>query len=142
VSGVADSSHADQQRPGLPGRGGDVIHVFSYDTHGNASFEKLLPVPAPPGTSPRQDFPPSTHVVAWPDRLAVSQDGSKLLVPLNLADAAAIIDTATGATTYVPTGSYPYGAAITPDGATGLVTNEAAGTVSFIDLAGGVKTAD
>lgn len=69
-------------------------------------------------------------------------DGSKLLVPLNLADAAAIVDTATGATTYVKTGSYPYGAAITPDGATGLVTNEAAGTVSFVDLAAGVKTGD
>src|SRR5262249_39429396 len=48
----------------------------------------------------------------------------------------------TGATTYVRTGSYPYGAAITPDGATGLVTNEAAGTVSFVDLATGVKTGD
>src|SRR3954452_5326886 len=42
VSGVADSDagHADQQRPGLPGRSGDVIHVFSYDARsGRASFE-------------------------------------------------------------------------------------------------------
>lgn len=142
VSGVADSSHADQQQPSLRGRGGDVIQVFSYDEHGKATFQKLLPVPAPPGTAPAQDFPPSSKVLAWPDRLAVTPDGSKLLVPLNLADAAAIVDTATGATTYVKTGSYPYGAAITPDGATGLVTNEAAGTVSFIDLATGVKTGD
>jgi DNA-binding beta-propeller fold protein YncE len=142
VSGVADSSHADEQQPGLPGRGGDVVEVFSYDRHGNASFVKLLPVPAPPGTAPAQDFPPSSKVVAWPDRLAVSPDGSKLLVPLNLADAAAVVDTTTGATSYVRTGSYPYGAAITPDGRSGLVTNEAAGTVSFVDLATATKTGD
>jgi hypothetical protein len=42
----------------------------------------------------------------------------------------------------VKTGSYPYGAAVTPDGRTGLVTNEAAGTVSFVDLATGTKTGD
>jgi DNA-binding beta-propeller fold protein YncE len=142
VAGVADSAHADEQTPGLPGRGGDVINVFSYDKHGTARFERLLPVPAPAGTAPAQDFPPASKVVAWPDRLAVSPDGSKLLVPLNLADAAAIVDTASGVTSYVKTGSYPYGAAITPDGATGLVTNEAAGTVSFINLATGVKTGD
>jgi DNA-binding beta-propeller fold protein YncE len=142
VSGVADSSHADEQQPKLPGRGGDVIQVFSYDKHGQATFQKLLPVPPPPDTPPAQDFPPSTRVLGWPDRLAVTPDGAKLLVPLNLADAAAIVDTATGATAYVKTGSYPYGAAVTPDGATGIVTNEAAGTVSFIDLATGVKTVD
>jgi DNA-binding beta-propeller fold protein YncE len=142
VSGVADSSHTDEQQPGLPGRGGDVIQVFSYDRHGNATFQKLLPVPAPPGTAPAQDFPPAAKILAWPDRLAVSPDGSRLLVPLNLADAAAIVDTATGATSYVKTGSYPYGAAITPDGETGLITNEATGTVSFVDLATATKTGD
>src|SRR5262249_8357345 len=36
VSGVADSSHLDEQQPDLPGRGGDVIQVFSYDQHGRA----------------------------------------------------------------------------------------------------------
>jgi len=139
VSGVADSDsgHADQQRPGLPGREGDVIQVFSYDTQGRASFRKLLPVPPPANTPPPQNFPPSTSgATAWPDRLAVSPDGSQLLVPLNLADNAAIVDTDTGAVRYVATGSYPYGAAITPDGQTGLVSNEAAGTVSIIDQIG------
>src|SRR5262249_53329286 len=99
VSGIADSAHADEQRPDLPGRGGDAIRGFSYDKHGTGRFEPLLPVPAPAGTAPAQDFPPATKVVAWPDRLAVSPDGSRLLVPLNLADAAAIVDTTTGATT-------------------------------------------
>src|SRR4030081_532482 len=34
VSGVADSDHKDQQRPGAPGRQGDVGHVFRYTTGG------------------------------------------------------------------------------------------------------------
>jgi DNA-binding beta-propeller fold protein YncE len=145
VSGVADSDagHADQQQPNLPGREGDVIHVFSYDTRGRASWRRLLPVPPPANTPPPQTFPPATSgSVAWPDRLAISPDGSQLLVSLNLADNAAIVDVSSGAVRYVPTGSYPYGAAITPDGQTGLVSNEATGTVSVIDLASATKLAD
>src|SRR2546423_2166781 len=30
VSGVADSEHKDAQRPGPPGRQGDVLHLFRY----------------------------------------------------------------------------------------------------------------
>jgi DNA-binding beta-propeller fold protein YncE len=145
VSGVADSDagHADQQRPGLPGRQGDVIHVFSYDGTGHATFQRLLAVPPPSDTPPPQTFPPtSTTPVSWPDRLAISPDGSRLLVPLNLADRAAIVDVASGTVRYVSTGSYPYGAAITPDGQTGIVSNEASGTVSILDLTAGSKLAD
>jgi DNA-binding beta-propeller fold protein YncE len=145
VSGVADSDagHADQQQPGLPGRQGDVIHVFSYDDTGHASFQRLLPVPPPSDTPPPQTFPPtSTTPLSWPDRLAISPDGSRLLVPLNLADRAAIVDVASGAVQYVSTGSYPYGAAVTPDGQTGVISNEASGTVSILDLASGTKLAD
>ena len=157
VSGVADSSHADQRRPGLPGRQGDVIHVFRYDrSTGRATFDRLLLVPPPQGSpvpqgvvdvpgaeGPPQNFPPTnTTAVAWPDRLAVSPDGNRLLVPLNLVDHAAVVDTSTGQTSYVGVGHYPYGAAILRDGATGLVTNETDGTVSVIDLASAKKTAD
>jgi DNA-binding beta-propeller fold protein YncE len=146
VSGVADSDagHADQQQPGLPGRGGDVVHVFRYSaTSGRATFRRLLPVPAPGGTQPPQSFPPTnTTAVAWPDRLAVSRDSATLLVPLNLADQAAIVNVTSGAVRYVSTGSYPYGAAITPDGQTGLVSNEATGTVSFVDLPSATKLGD
>jgi DNA-binding beta-propeller fold protein YncE len=74
--------------------------------------------------------------------LAVSPDGSRLLVPLNLADRAAVVDVATKAVRYVQAGRYPYGAAILPDGRTGLVSNEAAGTVSVIDLASATKLRD
>jgi DNA-binding beta-propeller fold protein YncE len=145
VSGIADSDpgHADQQRPGLPGRQGDVVHVFRYGSTGRATFRRLISVPPPVGTQPPQNFPPTTTTaVAWPDRLAISRDGATLLVPLNLADQAAIVRVRTGAVTYVSTGSYPYGAAITPNGQTGLVSNEATGTVSFINLASGTKLGD
>jgi YVTN family beta-propeller protein len=145
VSGVPDSDagHADQQQPSLPGRAGDVIHVFAYSSSGQATFQRLLPVPPPQGTAPPQSFPPtSTTPMAWPDRLAVSPDGSRLLVPLNLADQAAVVDVASGVVRYVKTGNYPYGAAILPDGRTGLVSNETSGTVSVIDLATATKVRD
>jgi YVTN family beta-propeller protein len=145
VSGVHDSKHKLQQSPpGTPGVEGDVIHVFSYSPrYGVAKFERVIPVPPPSSAPAPQDFPPtSSKKIAWPDRLAVSPDGKRLLVPLNLADSAAIVDTAGGAVRYVKTGSYPYGAAILPDGKTGLVSNETPGTVSVIDLDAGPKTKD
>ena len=144
VSGVADSPYADQRSPdGTPGAAGDVIHVFTYDgATGQAKFDHLIPVPPPAIAPPAQDFPPATKQLSWPDRLAVSPDGTTLLVPLNLADAAAIVDTKNGTLKTVATGSYPFGAAILSDGKTGLISNEADGTVSVIDLAAGTKTKD
>src|SRR5204862_4392276 len=62
-------------------------------------------------------------------------DGHTLLAALNLADAAAVIDTRTRSVRYVTVGHYPYGAAITRDGRFGLVTAETEGAVSVIDLA-------
>src|SRR3954454_6201329 len=144
VSGVHDSSHKlEKSPPGTPGIDGDVVHVFSYSTRfGKAKFEKVIPVPPPSDAPAAQNFPPATDKLAWPDRLAVSPDGSRLLVPLNLADAAAIVDTSSGAVKYVDTGDYPYGAAILPDGKTGLVSNETPGTVSVIDLDAAKKIKD
>jgi len=145
VSGVHDSSHAAQKSPaGTPGTGGDVIHVFTYNAGtGSATFKELLPVPPPSDAPIPQDFPPTTtKKISWPDHLAVAPDGSRLLVPLNLADAAAIVDVKTKAVRYVKTGSYPYGAAITPDGKRGLVSNETPGTVSVIDLDKGRRIGD
>ena len=144
VSGIHDSDYADQTTPdGTPGKDGDVIHVFSYGADGHASFVKVIPVPPQSGAPTPQSFPPTnTKKIAWPDRLAISPDGSMLLVPLNLADSAAIVDTTTGGVRYVDVGHYPYGAAILPGKKFGLVSNETPGTVSVIDLQGGkvVKT--
>ena len=90
-----------------------------------------------------QSFPPKTSgQQSWPDRLAVSPNGRTLLVPLNLADAAAVIDTHSRSVRYVKTGAYPYGAAILKDGKTGLVSNEGPGTVSVISLASATKRKD
>jgi DNA-binding beta-propeller fold protein YncE len=136
VSGLADSSNRDEQRPGLRGRAGDTIHVFRYNRRtGRAAEIGTIPVP-PPSTAPvPENFPPKTSgKLSWPDRLAISRDGRTLLVPLNLADAAAVIDTRTRAVRYAPTGPFPYGAAILPGGRFGLVSNEGPGTVSVIDL--------
>ena len=43
------------------------------------------------------------------------------------------MDTKSRKVDYVRVGSYPYGAAVTPDGKRGFVSNEADGTVSVID---------
>jgi YVTN family beta-propeller protein len=145
VSGLPDSSHADQKvAADVPGRDGDVIHIFSLNrSSGQATRAGLIPVP-PPSTAPLpQAFPPTTtKQLSWPRDVAVSPDGKRLLVALNLGDSAAIIDTATKAVKYVSTGHYPYGAAITRDGKLGLVSNETDSTVSVIDLAAGTKVKD
>src|SRR3954470_1666271 len=145
VSGIAGSRYKLQKpAAGTPGAEGDVVHVFSYSPRfGVAQFERVIKVPPPSSASTPQNFPPTnTKKIAWPDRLAVAPDGKRLLVPLNLADAAAIVDTDSGAVRYVQTGNYPYGAAILPDGKTGLVSNETPGTVSVVNLDTAEKVKD
>ena len=142
ISGLKDSPDLDEQRLGAPGRQGDVIHVFSYTAAGTATETGTIPVPPPAAAPSPQNFPGTFKKTSWPDRLAISHDGSTLLVPLNLADNAAIVNTGTNAVRYVATGHYPYGAAILPDGRTGLVSNEADGTVSVIDLRTATKIKD
>jgi DNA-binding beta-propeller fold protein YncE len=136
VSGVADSTNTDERRLGLPGRKGDVIHVFRYDERrGRAAETGTIDVPPPSFAPFPQNFPPTNfHHLSWPDRLVISPDGHTLLVPLNLADGVAIIDTHSHAVRYVKTGAYAYGAAILADNHTGLVSNEGPGTVSVVDL--------
>jgi DNA-binding beta-propeller fold protein YncE len=139
VSGTPESTtEYDQPPEGTPGIEGDVIHVFRYSAkRGTATRDGVIDVPAPSDTPPPQDFPPTrTDRVSWPRDLAISPDGKTLLAALNLAHSAAVIDTESKSVEYVKTGRYPYGAAITRDGEKGLVSNEADGTVSVIDLAG------
>ena len=144
VSGVPETTHADQESPpDTPGKQGDVIHVLRYDGRtGQATRDGVIEVPAPSGSPIPQDFPPRTDVSpqSWPRDLAVSGDGKTLLAALNLADRAAVIDTATREVRYVETGSYPYGAAI--EGNRGFVSNESDGTVSVIDLRTASKVKD
>ena len=143
VSGVAaaGTGRADY---GSAGRDADLVHVFSYTDAGKAKAVRRLRVPAPPGATPVLNFPREGRPlrVGWPQDLAVSPDGRTLLVPLNLAGYAVIVNTRTGARRYVATGRYPYGAAILPGGRTGLVSNETPGTVSVINLRSGRRIRD
>ncbi len=144
VSGTPQpSSVANRPPPDVPGAEGDVIHVFKLKRNGKATRDGVIDVPAPPGTQPPQNFPPTnTTPLSWPRDLAVSPDGTTLIAALNLAHRSAIVDLRSRAVTYGPAGRYPYGAAITRDGKLGLISNEADGTVTVIDLASGgeVKT--
>ena len=131
---------------GLPGAAGNFVLVYGWNaSSGRAWFLNAIPVPPQTGAPFLQAYPvPSTGSTdAWPQKPAVSPDGSRLLVPLNLADSAAVIDLKhRDQVRTVPTGSYPFGAAILPDGRTGLVSNEASGTVSVVDLSNAVKLRD
>ena len=148
VSGLPNSRWQPSKND-LPGARGDDVLVYSWgDTCGQASLVRVIPVPPQPGAPTEQVFPPpraglAGPVGSWPQKLAVSPDGTTLLVSLNLADSAAVVDLHDAdQIRYVETGRYPFGAAITPDGDVGLVTNEAAGTLSVVDLTTAAKLAD
>ena len=126
--------------------GNDVL-VFRWSAAcGQARLVGTIPVPPQRGALAPQAFPPQPNGrrLSWPERLAVSPDGSRLLVALNLAYSAAVVDLNQGdAVHYVllGSGSYPFDAAILPNGRTGLVTNESKGTMSVINLQSATKTA-
>jgi DNA-binding beta-propeller fold protein YncE len=148
VSGLANSRWQPSKNT-MPGAKGNDVLVYSWTaTCGQARLVRVIPVPPQPGAPTVQAFPPPRPGLAgamssWPQKLAVSPDGNQLLVPLNLASSAAIVDlNHSDKVRYVPAGSYPFGAAIIPGGKVGLVTNEAAGTLSFVDLKRGVKLTD
>jgi DNA-binding beta-propeller fold protein YncE len=153
VSGLTLSRWQPSKRE-MPGTRGNCILVYSWEaTSGQARLLRVIPVPPPPGAPLLQTFPPIPQrsnaptgaTNSWPQKLAVSPDGSRLLVPLNLADSAAVIDlNESDRVRYVPmgTGAYPFGAAILPDGRTGLVSNEAPGTLSVVDMQTGAKLRD
>ena len=148
VSGLPNSRWQPSMH-GLAGANGNVVLVYAWgDECGQATLDRVIPVPPQPGAPTVQVYPPpraglAGAVSSWPQKLAVSPDGSQLLVPLNLANSAALIDvSAADQVRYVPTGSYPHGAAVSPDGAIGLVTNEASGKLSVIDLTAGTKLTD
>ena len=82
VSGVRDSSRADQASPaGTPGIAGDVLHVFGYDTtSGRAQQTGVLDVPAPPDAQPPQSFglePRALRLAGPPRRLARRRDAAR-----------------------------------------------------------------
>jgi DNA-binding beta-propeller fold protein YncE len=145
VSGVAVSRWWPTQA-GLPGAEGNVVLVYGWDAgSGRARYLRTISVAAVPDPEPMQASPATTRSNEWPQKLAVSPGGDRLLVPLNLADYAAVVDLdQADQVRYVklPSGSYPFGAAVLPGGRLGLVSNEATGTLSVIDLRKGTRVRD
>ena len=90
----------------------------------------MIPVPPPSDAPALQDFPPSAaDHLSWPRDIAVSPNGRTLLVALNLADAAAVIDTATATSATSASATTPTGPGSRRDGRFGLVSSETQGTV-------------
>jgi DNA-binding beta-propeller fold protein YncE len=131
---------------GLPGAAGNYVLVYGWKADsGWAWFRRAIAVPPQPGAPTLQAYPTvaAGTTDAWPQKLAVSPGGGRLLVPLNLADSAAVVDLNNhDRVRNIALGSYPFGAAILPGGRTGLVSNEASGTLSVIDMRSAAKLRD
>jgi hypothetical protein len=139
VSAVGQSTFDRRQRLG----GGNAIAVYHLRPDGRATPAGAIRVPPPNGTPPPQGFPlGSLKPESWPDAMAIAPDGQHLVVALELADAAAIVDLGTRKVRYVPTGASPHGAAVLGDNRHALVADEVPGTVTVLDLerARAVKT--
>jgi hypothetical protein len=120
-----------------PTRGdqGDVIHIFTVNRGTGRGVEGApLQLPATTGGSGRTESLPSVSGVgtAQPEGLAVSPDGHYLVVALNAADDAVVIDLRSRAQTVVPIGRYPESVAFDPHGRA-YVSNEYDGTLSVIN---------
>src|SRR4051794_3787971 len=126
---------------GLKGEGGDVIHVFDVDPRtGTASEADPILLPdGKDGAAAQDELPQASGVSDWPEGLAVTPDGKRLVVALGQADQVAIVDLAdpAHATTLAGVGRYPYGVAIDPRRPRAYVTNERDGTVSAIEIPSG-----
>jgi DNA-binding beta-propeller fold protein YncE len=119
------------------GDAGDVIHVFSVDpASGQASEEAPISLPSTVGGSGRlHDLPPDPSLPGFPVGIAITPDGKTLVVALNNADQAAVVDIASGSASTVPTGAYPYAAAVEPQGKYAYVSSAYDGTLTKIDIA-------
>jgi YVTN family beta-propeller protein len=122
-SGVALSP--DGTRAYASGGGSNVIHT--YTVAGQRLTETapvILPTKNPSGGT----------VNMFPAGVAVTPDGKRLVVADQLADAATVVDLATGATQTAGVGHDPYGVVVSRDGKTAYVTNQGANTVSVLDI--------
>lgn len=99
------------------GAQGDVVHVFTIDSHtGQGTEGTPIALPATTGGSGRTNALPATSGVgsAYPEGLAISPDQTRLVVALNAADRAVIIDLRSLATSTAATGEYPEGGRFRP----------------------------
>ena len=125
----------------------DHIRVYGVDTAtGEAAKRSDIAVPADPmavpPTPPADELPPRTpdKVQSYPEGLAVSADGKKLVAALNLSERVAIVDTASNSVQQVVVRqdtkpgdrAMPYGVAIA--GRTAFVTNEGDGSLATVNI--------
>ena len=113
------------------GGGQQVVHT--YDVAGGRLTEGTplaLPTTNPAGAK----------INPFPAGLDTTPDGKRLVVADHLADAATVIDTATGSTATVAVGHAPLGVAVSKDGKTAYVSNQGGQTVSVLDISGATPT--
>jgi YVTN family beta-propeller protein len=119
------------------GNQGDVVHVFSIESATGKGTE-LSPIVLPEtkgGSGRVNSLPPVEGAgTANPEGLAVSPDAKTLVVALNAADSAVVINLATLEQSVVKVGAYPSGVVFDHQGRA-YVSNEYDGTVSVIDTA-------
>ncbi len=109
------------------GGGSEKIHVYSVSGGQLTEGSPIqLPTTNPAGQS----------VNMYPAGLAVTPDGKRLVVADEMADAASVVDLATGRVSTVGVGHNPYGVAISPGGRTAYVSDQGADTVSVLDISG------
>ena len=138
---VSGTAKGDSRTEGpTKGDGGDVVHVFAVDERtGRGAERDPIPLPQTTGGSGRQNsLPPVT--AAFPEGLAVAPDGRSLVVALNQADSAAIIDLPSRRARAVRVGAYPAGVAFDRRGRA-YVSNEQDGSLSVLDVRAGAITA-
>lgn len=107
------------------GGGSELIHTYSVS--GGRLTEKA-PIMLPKTT------PSGAKVNMFPEGIDV-MPGGNLVVADHLADAATVVNPATGVSATVAVGHAPDGVAVTPDGSTAYVANQGANTVSVLSLA-------
>ncbi|HEY3611193.1 MAG TPA: bifunctional YncE family protein/alkaline phosphatase family protein [Pseudonocardiaceae bacterium] len=124
-TGVAYSP--DGTRAYVSGGGNNVIRTYTVSGgHLTETAPIVLPKTNPSGAA----------VNMYPAGLAVTPDGKRLVIADQLADAATVVDLATGKPQTVPVGHDPYGVVLSRNGATAYVTNQGGNTVSVLDIAG------
>jgi len=115
----------------VSGGGNNVIRTYSVSGgHLTETAQLKLPTTNPTGAS----------VNMYPAGLAVTPDGKRLVVADQLADAASVVDLATGTVSTVAVGHDPFGAVVSKDGRTAYVTNQGGTTVSVLDVSGSAPT--
>ena len=136
VGGIPINSGTPTVDGPTKGNQGDVIHVFDVAADGRGVEREPLQLPATSGGSGRMNsLPPVSGVgSAYPEGLAVSPDGRRLVVALNQADKAVVVDLPTLQQALVTTGRYPDGVVFDHHGRA-YVSNEYDGTLTVIDAA-------